>query len=321
MGDPSSAGAQTETNRTMTTPPQGEPAEVHAPTPPADAPSAEPGQSAAPAEGSGGNGGGAEAQPAPSGGKVYTIAENAFKRLKDEQREKGRKEAIEQFAKDNGFESAEAMQAAFKRRDERRRKKESGGDQAPTRRRAKPPRASSEPDDAGTDASGGDDSGQLKQLNRNLRRLERRVEESEGKNADLAQRMQKEAALRKKAQLERDALEAEMAVRVAAATVGIRDPDYAMRLMAKELQGKDEKFLTEFDEAKYFSGLRQTHPYLFGETTKPATTGNGAGTSPGAPNPGAAQEGAAQGGKVDARKMSREEYLKHIQSRGLNLSI
>ena len=311
MGDPNSSGNQAETTNNTTTPPQGQPAEVHV-----DAPSTAPAKDPEP-----------DPKPEPvakpdegqGGGRVVPVAESAFKRLKEEQREKGRKEgrqsALEEFARDHGFESVDAMQAAFKRREERLKGKGSNG--TPTKkRRAKPaPVAEADP------ADGAADDGDAKRQAREYRRLERRLAESDGKAEELAARMQREAAKRKRAERDRDALEAEMAVRVAAAQVGIRDPDYAMRLLSKELHGKGEDDLKQFDEVKYFEGLRETHPYLFGEVSRPATTGNGAGTAPSAPNPGAAQAGAAQGGKVDARQMSREDYLKHLQSRGLSLSV
>jgi len=291
-------------------PPEARPAEVHAdpPQPPPTDPT--------PEAGAGSDSGAGALDPTQPAGKVHHVSEASFKRLKEAEREKGRKEALDLFAKERGFDSAEAMQAAFDRRDERRSRDQ--GKPKPPQRAAKPTKSVEDPQD--DDDTGGGDK-HLKQLNRNMRKLERRYEESETKNADLARRMQREAAAKKRVQRERDALEAEMAVRVAAAQVGVRDTDYAMRLLTKELEGKGDDDLAKFDEASFFQGLRETHPYLFGETTQPATTGNGAGSSPGAPNPGAAQEGAAQGGKVDAMAMSKEEYRKHLRDRGLAINV
>jgi len=301
-------GTQPE-NQPPQPPPEGQPAAVHADPPPISSPAEDPPDSAADA-------GDGNPASAPSNGKVHHLAEGTFKRLKETERAKGRKEALDEFAKEQGFESADAMKAAFERRNQRRQQRDDPDKKPPKRAATKSRTPVDDPPDE-TDA-GGDK--HLKQLNRNMRKLERRVEESETKNADLARRMQREAAAKKRAERERDALEAEMAVRVSAAQAGIRDSDYAMRLLTKELQGKGDEDLAKFDEASFFSGLRETHPYLFGETTQPANTGNGAGSAPGAPNPGAAQVSAAQGGKIDARKMSREEYRQLLRDRGLNVT-
>lgn len=151
--------------------------------------------------------------------------------------------------------------------------------------------------------------------------MERRLEEVEGKNADLAGRLRREANGRKIAKQERDAIEAEMYVRQAAAQSGIKDIDYALRLLTQDLDGKSEEDLEKFNELKFFEGLREKHPYLFGEPpTKPATTGTGAGSAPPTPTPGAAQQGAAQGDQVDAKGMDPKQFREHLAKRGLNLS-
>jgi hypothetical protein len=133
--------------------------------------------------------------------------------------------------------------------------------------------------------------------------------------------MQTEASARKKARQERDAIEAEMIVRETAARKGIKDVDYALRLVTRELAGKTDEDVAKFDEAKFFDGLRETHPYLFGETTKPVTTGNGAGAAPPTPTPGAAQQSAAQGSQADARKMDQKQYQDHLRARGLSINL
>lgn len=185
------------------------------------------------------------------------------------------------------------------------------------------PRDNGQPDPAADAASdGGGQQLDIKEMTRNIRRVERRLERSEGKNADLAKRMRRESNARKKLRRERDAIEAEMIVREGAARLGIQDVDYAMRLLTRELSGKSMEDLEGFDEVKFFDGLREKHSYLFGERSQPATTGNSAGDSQGgAPNPGAAANGAAQGGQVDVRKMDQKEYREHLNKRGLTLGI
>jgi len=252
-----------------------------------------------------------------AGGQNFIISQSAFKSLKEEQREKGAKAALEDFAKENGFESAEDMKAAFTRRNERRSKGAGKPDVSTSTKKRKF-------DDDATDggATDSDDSAdKSKKVSRDMRRMERRLEDYETKNADLAKRMQREAIARKRAVQERDALEAEMDIRLAAVREGIKDEKFAMHLLSEKVKGLSEDEIAKFDEVEFFRGLRDSNPYLFGEVKKPATTGNGAGNAPGTPNPGAVNASAAQGSQVDARKMSREEYLKHLQSRGLNLGV
>lgn len=153
-----------------------------------------------------------------------------------------------------------------------------------------------------------------------MRLMQKRLDKQSNANVSLTQQVKKQTSLNRRLKSERHAVEAEMLVREAAARVGVRDVDYAMRLMTRHLSGKTEEEMAKFSEQKYFEGLRTEHSYLFGEVSQPANTGNGAGTAQGSPpSPGAAQQGAASGGAVDARKMSQEEYQKHLQARGLTL--
>ncbi len=250
--------------------------------------------------------------PASGGEKVYPIAESAFKRIKEEAREKGRKEGMETFAKELGYASVEAMKKALGRRSTR---------PAATPARTEP-RSSTPPPSTDGDGAGGDGGNMdVKEFQRSQRRLERRLELSDSKNTELHKKLRQESSSRRKLGRERNALEAEMLIREAAARVGVKDVDYAMRLLTRDLEGKTEEDLKTFDEGKFFEGLRKPHPYLFGETTQPATTGNNAGSAPTAPNPGAAAGAAASGGQVDARTMDRKDYLEHLKARGLQLSV
>jgi hypothetical protein len=125
---------------------------------------------------------------------------------------------------------------------------------------------------------------------------------------------------RKELQRQLDAKEAEMELREAAITRGIKDSDYAIRLLTRSLEGKTEEELAKFDHGKFFDDLRGTHPYLFGEVVKPATTGTGAG-APAAPKPADAAAADAQNGRTDATKMTAEEYRAHLAKRGLAINV
>lgn len=305
------------------TPPQGQPTEVHATPPPITPPTPEGGAQPV-----------AAPQPAAGGSEVdgvtrteggFLVRSEAFKRLKTKEREKGKAAALEVFAQEQGFDTVEAMQEALKKRGaspgrrnrrSRRRNRRSVDGSTPT------PEGGAVPaNQNGQEGAAAQPSAEAQEIRKEIRRLERRLEASEGKNTNLASRARKADNATRRLRQERDALEAEMIVREAAAHVGIQNVDYALHLLTKHLEGKPEEDLEGFDEVKYFKGLRDDHSYLFGETTKPATTGNGAGAAPPTPTPGAAQQGAAQGGQVDARKMSREEYQKHLASRGLNTGL
>jgi hypothetical protein len=266
--------------------PQSVPAIVAAPTAPVDPPSPAPVRPAA--------------EPLPQGmvpgkdGRIQVLSQSAYKRLKDEAREKGRKEALSSFAKDSGFTTVEDLQRAltgFK------------NPQTPTTPEAKPPAQAPEP----APKSGSD------KWDRERVQLQRQID-------DLGRRVKTETEGRKEIQRQLDAKEAEMELREAAVIVGIKDPDYAIRLLTRSLESKSEEELAKFDHGKYFADLRTSHPYLFGEVVKPATTGTGAG-APAAPKPGEVAAAAVQNGKVDATKLSPEEYRALLAKRGLAINI
>jgi hypothetical protein len=118
-----------------------------------------------------------------------------------------------------------------------------------------------------------------------------------------------------------------MALREIAVSKGVKDIDYAVRLLTRHLEGMSEEEIAKldggkaFDEGKFFEGLRTTNPYLFAEVTKPANTGTGAGNAPPPPKPGAAAAAQQQGNQVDAKKMSREEFQEHLRKRGLSVGL
>lgn len=151
---------------------------------------------------------------------------------------------------------------------------------------------------------------------RALRELERE------RNARESERRQRLSEERRRKDLERrlEAEQGERALREQAIMAGVKDIDYAVTLLRRSIDGKTEEELKGFDEGKFFSDLREKHPYLFGEVVRPATTGTGS-RAPSAPAPGQVTRGAAESGQVDARKMNDAEFRAHMARRGLNLDV
>lgn len=238
-------------------------------------------------------------------GRNRIVPEDAFKRIKQDAEARGARRAQEQLAKEMGYPSVEAMKAAMQHR-------------------AQPPPA--QDDESYEDTSREQPQRQQQQQQTRSERREngkwdRERERLLKEKEALARRMNMEARQRKELQRALDAKDAEMSLREIAVSKGIRDIDYAVRLLTRHLEGQDEKALEAFDEAKFFDDLRGTHPYLFGEVTRPATTGTGAGNAPPPPKPGGAAQAQSQGNQIDARKMSREEYQEHLRKRGLSVGM
>lgn len=245
------------------------------------------------------------ALPTIAGGKNVILPQASMAKLKAEQREKGKREAMSELdakVKAAGFSSVEDMIAAI-----------SAAKSAPAKAAAKAPPAptvvaeDTENEEALTTAQSQGSSDYTKQLQKLQRERER-----------LAKQFAQEQAQRRKLQRTLEAKEAEFALRETAVGKGVRDVDYALRLIQRELEGKDEKGLAAFDEAKFFDGLRQSHPYLFGETVVPATTGTGVGAAPSAPKAGNVQAAQGAAGKMDARQMSQDEFQKLMRARGFS---
>lgn len=322
----------------VTPQPQGQPPVISAEPPPANPPNAQP--NAAPPQAAPQPTGQQPGGQPPGGGDDpgvqqteggYLVQSEAFKRIKTRSYERGSKNALEEYAKAQGFSSVADMEAKLKgqvpsgngRAAPRRRRNRGGSRRSPatTTTGGSDMQKPQDPPDAGADGAGDGEPIDTREFQRQIRRLERRLERTEGTNVELTKRARREAQGRRRARRGNDALEAEMIVREAAARTGVRDTDYAMRLLTRHLQGKSVEDLKEFDESKYFEGLRGDHPYLFGEVHQPATTGNGASTAPSAPQPGAVGSGAAQGSQIDVKKMNPQEFREHLANRGLSVPV
>ena len=275
-----------------------------------------------PAAAGGDNGGTANAAPATSqsnigkvgGGKNLVIPEHSMKRIKEEHFTKGKKEALSALAKELGYSSPEEMQGALKAvraKGGSTRSDNGDGEPKPNQNPQNQP-------------NGGKNAQQARGNNSNVdRRSWEKLDKEQkrwGEERDqLLKQIRSESSRRKELQQALDAKEAEMALRETAVISGVKDVDYAIRLLTRHLDGKTEKELATFDESKFFGELRTSHPYLFGEVVKAANTGTGTNGNPPAPKPGAAAGAAAAGGQADAKKMSREEFLAHIAKRGLSV--
>jgi hypothetical protein len=245
--------------------------------------------------------------PTIAGGKNVILPQSAIGKLKEEQRQRGKREAVTELEakfKAAGFSSIDEAIAAM-----------AAARSAPTAK-ASPPvkqakqevleiedeevQATAQPQTQG----GTDYAKQMQKLQRERERL--------------SKQFAAEQAQRRKLQRTLEAKEAEFALRETAVGKGVKDVDYAVRLMQRELEGKDEKALAAFDEGKFFNTLRTTHPYLFGEMVVPATTGTGVGAAPAAPKASTVQAAQGAAGKTDARAMSADEFQKLMRARGLN---
>jgi hypothetical protein len=123
---------------------------------------------------------------------------------------------------------------------------------------------------------------------------------------------------RRELQRQLDANEARSSLEKLAIRRGVQEVDFAMHLLQRELEGKTEKDLADFDEGVFFDRLRESRPYLFGEVVRPATTGTGAGNAPSVPKPGQVAQTVATSGQIDARKMPSLDFHALLRKRGFN---
>lgn len=154
---------------------------------------------------------------------------------------------------------------------------------------------------------------------RQLNRAQREIQRS----ADAARRANKARAQEEKRRRELEkqlaATEARQELQLAAVRAGVKDVDYAIHLLEKQMSGKSEQELAGFDEEAFFSTtLRQSHPYLYGVEERPAGPAGETRQEPKAPPKPAEKAPAKNGGSdKDVRKMSSEEYNAELKRRGL----
>ncbi len=123
-----------------------------------------------------------------------------------------------------------------------------------------------------------------------------------------------------------DAKDAEMGLREELYRAGVKDVDYTLRLLTRQLEGKTQEEIAKFDRNAFYTTLRTDKPYLFGETVVPANTGTDAstkttgqpGAAPATPAPGSVAVTEADKTKFDARTAKPEEVQARLRSLGLN---
>lgn len=244
-----------------------------------------------------------EAPATIAGGKNVVLPSASFAKLKQEQRERGKREAITELEskfKAAGFGSLDEAIAAM-----------AAARSAPAPKSA--PAQKAEQVESVEETTPVTKTGNAN-ADRQVARLAREREQ-------FAKRFAQEQAQRRKLQRTLEAKEAEFALRETAVSNGVKDVDYALRLLTRELEGKDEAALAAFDESKFFANLRAERPYLFGETVIPATTGTGVGGAPVAPKAGTVQQAQGAAGKIDARAMKGEEFAQLLRQRGFSSMI
>ena len=227
-------------------------------------------------------------------GKLITIPQSSMKRIKSEERERGARQALLEQAKSMGFDSwveAKGALDAAKALKTSPRVSERGN-----RPQASAPKPGAK-----------DESGVLRMMRRdNERLLENQKRLNRARSSEEKRRRQIER--------EKDALEAEHALRLAAVRAGVQDTEYALHLLRKEMVGKNQEQLRGFDEEKFFSEhLRQKHPYLYSTQDRIANTG-----APPAQRPSTSTAPSSTTlPAIDGLKLSREDLEKRLKAHGL----
>lgn len=240
----------------------------------------------------------AEQPTTQSNGKVISMPTGAMAKIKQQERERGRRGALkelDQTAQALGWKDFEDM-----KRNAKRTKGEAPAPR-PEQRQAAPQPQSPKPS-------------QPRSTDQRVTQLQ------EERRKALRSRAQVEKRL-KQIEHEKLAMEAEMELKIAAVRCGVKDVDYAVALIKRETQSMSSGQLDQFDEQRFFADtLRKSHPYLYGETVVPANTSaptEGQGAPPPPASPPVAKDGEGKPGVVDANKLTRDEFDKLLRSRGL----
>ena len=263
-----------------------------------------------------------------SDGKVHSVPQDAFAKLKEREREKGRKEAqaaldarLDEKAKAQGFDSYAAFMKAVS---EQRAAPATPAPDATPAPAPPDPKEDPMPDpkDNKPNEPNGDADQRRQRLDQRARQRFRKERAQHGtKMAEMRRKHVAEVTRRKSLEGQLKQKNTEMELREVAILAGCTELDYSMDLLKREMRGKTAEDLAEFKPDEFFKGLRKTKPFLFSETPVPANTGpaNGADTPP-PPSPGDAAAAAGDGAKKDVREMSDKEFQDHLRSKGLSVS-
>lgn len=248
-------------------------------------------------------GGGGGAPPNPD--KTVVVPTSAFKRIKEEEYQRGQQEALDAIAREAGYGSHTELAKAL----------------ASLKNPPAPQTPAAPPAPNRTDPNTDPDPEELAEARQQRRaegKFQRQLENTlneRNKYANDAKRYREEAEAKA---AEVDAIRAEMHLRTIAARVGIQDIDYAIHLFSQDVERLTPEEAEKFDEKAYFESKRKSHPYLFGEQVVPATTGPGVGGAPTSPSPTTVTRTNGAAGKVDAMGMSAKEFQAELRKRGLS---
>lgn len=249
-------------------------------------------------------------EPETRQAKVLTVPTHRMKEIKEAERERGRKLALQSLDEDAralGFKDYAAMKEAAVRKNKRVKRERTRATVQGQDRQMRVTRP--EPDTQ-------DDADVVKHP-RKMAKYERQLQAYTEKVRRQNRALAHEARRARELERELDRSRAETLLRETAVRAGVQDVDYALHLLRRKLSKQTESELQKFDEEKFFvEELKSKHPYLYGVRETPATTG--AGPQDAAPANGS-QPTQANGdsGRLDVRKMSREDYLAELKKRGL----
>ena len=152
----------------------------------------------------------------------------------------------------------------------------------------------------------------------------RRILREQREAAEAATRTANAAAEAARAQASASALEVERIreegrVREALLSQGVVEVDFVFSKLQEHLRALDDAALKAFDRAKWLTDYKAAKPFLFREHVAPADT-TPAGAAPGTPpTPGDVSRAAAAAGQKDARKMTDAERRAHYATSGIKL--
>lgn len=263
--------------------------------------------------------------PAPpaapvSTSKLLTIPTARMREIKEKERERGRKLALEELntrAKALGFRDLEAMEATASRRQAKVSKPQISAKSAQPKAATPASRPAPQSADPDREEAAKAHPRYLSRLERENRRL---LDEKKRVNRQRALEQKQRQALQRKL----DEREVESELKLAAVQAGVSGDhvDFALDRLRKETAGKTPKELETFNEVEFFGGLRERMPFLFGVEARPVTTGPTAKETVGAqapvpPKPGPLKTTQAGNGQIDAMKLTPQEFQEHLRLRGL----
>lgn len=271
-----------------TNPPNSSTPETPPPAPPAPAPTP-------------------QVQAKPSG-KVIPMTADSLRNVEKSARDKGARQAkseADRRAKALGYESYDAMIATLEA--------EKRGQPVPTKK-PQQQQQNRQPQQQ-----------QQRNDRPNNNRNDREMERLRADNQRLTKSLNGETRKRRQTEREKAQLEADMILREAAIRAGIKDVDYALHLLKQDMKAKTDEERKSFDETAYFSGLRESRPFLFGVEKKPASTTPtpkpaptpAADTAPAGGPPPEGEKPNGGGDSKDAREMTQEAYHKRLRQLGI----